>query len=146
MQSAARASAAASATGASAATRSAAHRNASAWYGSSRLIRARLDTSDDGVVRQRRHASWFSATLTRLARGDVELRLFGSLATSSRLFTSTTEQRMHSNGSKLCRTSLRAQIVRLRNTEKSTELFELNCRTAEFASARFSTSTLARRN
>ena len=63
---------------------------------SSRPVRARLDASDDGEVRQRRHASWFSATLTRLARGDVELRLFGSLATSSRLFTSITEQRMHS--------------------------------------------------
>ena len=31
-----------------------------------------------------------------LQRGDVEHRLFGSLATSSRLLTSTTEQRMHS--------------------------------------------------
>ena len=31
-----------------------------------------------------------------LPRGDVELRLFGSLATSSRLLTSTTEQRLHS--------------------------------------------------
>ena len=70
--------------------------DASSWYGSSRPVRARLDASDDDEVRQRRHASWFSATLTRLARGDVELRLFGSLATSSRLFTSITEQRMHS--------------------------------------------------
>jgi len=31
-----------------------------------------------------------------LPRGDVEHRLFGSLATSSRLLTSTTEQRLHS--------------------------------------------------
>ena len=31
-----------------------------------------------------------------LPRGDVEHRLLGSLATSSRLLTSTTEQRMHS--------------------------------------------------
>ena len=69
---------------------------ASSWYGSSRPVRARLDASDDGEVRQKRHASWFSATPTRLARGDVELRLFGSLATSSRLHTSITEQRMHS--------------------------------------------------
>jgi len=102
---------------------------ASSWYGSSRLVRARLDASDDGEVRQRRHASWFSATLTRLARGDVELRLFGSLATSSRPFTSTTEQRMHSKRlealSDVPSSSDRFDSV----TQESTVLFELNCRT-----------------
>ena len=145
MHSAARASAAASATGASAATRTAARRNASSWYSSSRPVRARLDASDDGEVRQRRHASWFSATPTGLARGDVELRLFGSLATSSRLHTSTTEQWMHSKRlealSDVPSSSDRFDSV----TQKSTALFELNCRTAQFARKRFSSTKLARR-
>ena len=110
MNTATRASAAASATGASAATRTAARRNASSWYGSSRPVRARLDASDDGEPRQRRHATWISATLSRPSARSSNTSCSGRWRRRHVTSRRPPNNGCTANGSKLCRTSLRAQI------------------------------------
>ena len=92
---------------------SGASRTASSNHGSSRPERPRLGASVDGEARQRRHATWISATLSSRSSRAVTSYTSCSGRWQRRQVTSRRPPNnvYTANGSKLCRTSLRAQIV-----------------------------------